>query len=136
MAKQKAAAKQKNMTVGIIGMGYVGLPLARAFCANGVKVLGFDINEERVANLNKGLTPIKSVTSAELREMIAGGLFRATAAMRELSKPDAILICVPTPLTENREPDMTYVEATCRTIAKYLRKDQLVVLESLSLIHI
>jgi len=130
MAKQKAAAKQKNMTVGIIGMGYVGLPLARAFCANGVKVLGFDINEERVANLNKGLTPIKSVTSAELREMIAGGLFRATAAMRELSKPDAILICVPTPLTENREPDMTYVEATCRTIAKYLRKDQLVVLES------
>ncbi len=118
------------MTVGIVGMGYVGLPLARAFCTNGLKVLGFDVNEERVQKLNKGITPIKSVTRPELKQMLSSGRFKATAVMSHLSKPDAILICVPTPLTENREPDMTYVETTCRTIAKYLRKGQLVVLES------
>ncbi|MBE0537880.1 MAG: nucleotide sugar dehydrogenase [Phycisphaerae bacterium] len=130
MAKRKAAAKQKQMMVGIVGMGYVGLPLARAFCNNDLKVLGFDVNERRVERLNKGITPIKSVTDAELKTMIKDKGFKATAAMSQLSKPDAILICVPTPLTENREPDMTYVETTCRTISKYLRKGQLIVLES------
>jgi UDP-N-acetyl-D-glucosamine dehydrogenase len=124
------AKKVKEPYVGIIGMGYVGLPLAREFCLGGAKVLGFDVIAQRVSNLNKGISHLKHMGNKQIRNMIKSKRFRATKAMSELSKVDAILICVPTPLTENREPDMTYIEQTCRSIAKYLRKGQLVVLES------
>ncbi len=125
-----AKTKTGKPYVGIVGMGYVGLPLAREFCKGGAKVLGFDILTDRVKKLNQGISPIKHIPNSELREMLKTGRFRATANMAELSKPDAILICVPTPLTENREPDMQYIVGTCETISKYLRKGQLVVLES------
>ena len=127
---------QKNKTisstpyVGIVGMGYVGLPLAREFCKGGAKVLGFDVKTEQVKKLNKGQSPLKHIPNSQVREMVKSKRFRVTEKMSQLSKVDAILICVPTPLTENREPDMQYVETTCHTIAKYLRKGQLVVLES------
>jgi UDP-N-acetyl-D-glucosamine dehydrogenase len=111
-------------------MGYVGLPLAREFIGGGARVLGFDINVEQVKNINSGKSPLKHVPWEDVARMVKSGRFRATTNMKELSKPDAILICVPTPLTENREPDMTYVVTTCETISKYLRKGQLVVLES------
>jgi UDP-N-acetyl-D-glucosamine dehydrogenase len=119
-----------SVYVGIVGLGYVGLPLAREFCKGGAKVLGFDINSKAVATINRGKSPIKHIPHATMAEMIKSGRFRATDDMSKLSQPDAILICVPTPLTKNREPDLQYVETTCRTISKYLRKGQLVVLES------
>ncbi|MBN1361461.1 MAG: nucleotide sugar dehydrogenase [Sedimentisphaerales bacterium] len=132
MAKRKKAftGKAPSASVGIVGLGYVGLPLAREFCKGGAKVLGFDINPRTVKLINQGRSPIKHIPHATMAEMVKSGRFRATDNMSELSKPDSILICVPTPLTANREPDLQYVESTCRTIAKYLRKGQLVVLES------
>lgn len=129
-AKNKTASVSKPPYVGIVGMGYVGLPLAREFCAGGAKILGFDVNKKMVAKLNKGISPIKHIPSKDIASMVKSNRFKVTDKMNQLSKPDALLICVPTPLTENREPDMTYVVETCKTIAKYLRKGQLVVLES------
>ena len=128
MAKKVRSAKGE--IVGIVGMGYVGLPLARAFWRGGLKVVGFDINEQLVRKLTAGKSPIKHFDDKHVREMIKSSRFRVTTRMADLAKVDAILICVPTPLTENREPDMQYIEDTCRTIAKYLRKGHLVVLES------
>ncbi|AQQ71519.1 UDP-N-acetyl-D-glucosamine 6-dehydrogenase [Limihaloglobus sulfuriphilus] len=118
------------MQVGIVGLGYVGLPLAREFVGGGVDVIGFDINDVNVKRINAGKSPLKHIPDEHVSEMAKSKLFKATTDMKQLSKPDAILICVPTPLTENREPDMTYVATTCETISKYLRKGQLVVLES------
>lgn len=126
----KKTAEEKSHYVGIIGLGYVGLPLAREFCQGGAKVLGFDVNTAMVNKINRGVSPIKHIPNQQLTDMISTGRFRATDKMGQLSKPDTLLICVPTPLTENREPDMFYVEETCKTIAKHLRKGQLVVLES------
>lgn len=122
--------QQKNACVGIIGLGYVGLPLARSFVAKGVKVLGFDVDASKVNRLQQETSYIRSVDSATVSQMIQSGLFRATSGMSCLSEVDAILMCVPTPLTKNREPDMTYVEQTVRTVAQYIRSHQLVVLES------
>lgn len=130
MARSGKTRKARPPVVGIVGMGYVGLPLAREFCRGGAKVIGFDINKQTVGKLNRGRSPLQHIPSRQVRDMLKSGAFRATSTMNQLGKTDAILICVPTPLTENREPDMRYVETTCRTIAKYLRKGQLVVLES------
>jgi len=131
VAKRKEVNPPKSgPCVGIVGLGYVGLPLAREFCRGGARVLGFDINSKTVALINKGSSPIKHISHETMAEMIGAGLFRATDDMTQLSKPDALLICVPTPLTKNREPDLRYVESTAHTIAKHLRKGQLVVLES------
>jgi UDP-N-acetyl-D-glucosamine dehydrogenase len=127
MAKKSG---KKVPFVGIVGMGYVGLPLAREFVGGGARVLGFDINLEQVKKINSSISPLKHIPSEDVGRMVKSGKFRTTTKMSELSKPDAILICVPTPLTENREPDMQYVVTTCQTISKYLRKGQLVVLES------
>ncbi len=127
----KKTTKSKSVPyIGVVGMGYVGLPLSREFCHGGAKVLGFDVDKQRIENLNKGRSPIKHIAHKQMRELVDSKKFRATDKMSELSKVDAIIICVPTPLTENREPDMYYVEATCQTISKYLKKGQLVVLES------
>ena len=121
---------EKKITVGILGLGYVGLPLAREFATSGVKVLGFDIDETKVRKLNAGRSIIKHVPHAQVKKLVKSRLFSATTSMARLKSVDAILICVPTPLTENREPDMQFVSGSCQTIARYIRKDQLVVLES------
>ncbi|MCH8216504.1 MAG: nucleotide sugar dehydrogenase [Planctomycetes bacterium] len=117
-------------TVGIVGLGYVGLPLAREFYFGGAQVLGFDINLATIKKINRGISPIKHIPNATMKEMVKSGRFEATDEMARLSEPDAILIAVPTPLTENREPDMRYIETTCRSISATLRRGQLVVLES------
>lgn len=130
MTQKNKTTPKKPPYIGIVGMGYVGLPLAREFCRGGAKVLGFDVKAEQIKKLNSGQSPLKHIPNSEVREMVNTGRFRVTDNMSQLSKVDAVLICVPTPLTENREPDMQYVETTCHTIAKYLRKGQLVVLES------
>jgi len=121
---------QDSVFVGIVGLGYVGLPLAREFCRGGARVIGFDVNPKTVESINRGRSPIKHLGHATIAEMVEAGRFEATEDMSRLSEPDAILICVPTPLTKNREPDLQYVETTCQVISKYLRKGQLVVLES------
>ncbi|PKL50513.1 MAG: nucleotide sugar dehydrogenase [Planctomycetes bacterium HGW-Planctomycetes-1] len=127
MAKK---SKKKAPLVGIVGMGYVGLPLAREFVGRGAKVIGFDINEKNVKKINAGQSPLKHIPSSDITAMVKSGRFKSTTDMTLMKKPDALIICVPTPLTENREPDMTYIVITCETISKYLRKGQLVVLES------
>ncbi len=121
---------EKKAVVGILGLGYVGLPLAREFASAGIKVLGFDIDQSKVDLLNKGRSIIKNIPHQVVSKMVKSGHFSATTSMSRMKSADAVLICVPTPLTENREPDMQYVEKSCRTIAKYLRKGQLVSLES------
>jgi UDP-N-acetyl-D-glucosamine dehydrogenase len=121
--------QNKTATVGIIGLGYVGLPLARAFANAGYRVLGFDIDTLKVEKLNDGKSFIKQIPDSAVAEMCAKG-FTATDSFARLNEPDAILICVPTPLTEAREPDLTYVVNSANAIASRLRKGQLVVLES------
>jgi UDP-N-acetyl-D-glucosamine dehydrogenase len=116
--------------VGIVGMGYVGLPLALTALNAGFSVVGFDIDAERVSLLNGGRSGIRHIPSGPVAAAIAAGRFRATANLDDLGEPDAILIAVPTPLSKQREPDLTYVENSTRAIAGRLRRGQLVVLES------
>jgi UDP-N-acetyl-D-glucosamine dehydrogenase len=116
-------------TVGIIGLGYVGLPLAKAFAGAGVKVLGFDVDATKVEKLNAGRSYIKQIPDSSIVGMQEKG-FAATEDFSRLAEADAILICVPTPLTEAREPDLTYVVKSTEAIAKHLRPGQLVILES------
>ncbi|HML73252.1 MAG TPA: nucleotide sugar dehydrogenase [Anaerohalosphaeraceae bacterium] len=130
MASLEQKVAKKNILVGVLGLGYVGLPLAREFATSGVKVLGFDIDDRKVKILNSGRSIIKHIPHEQVKSMVKSGLFSATSDMSQLKKPDAILICVPTPLTKNREPDMQFIESSARTIAKSLRKEQLIVLES------
>jgi UDP-N-acetyl-D-glucosamine dehydrogenase len=131
----KAAAfirrlESREAVVGIIGLGYVGLPLMRAFCDKEFRVLGFDIDPHKVAQINKGRSYIKSVDSSVIAGAVRAGLFSATADYRRLREVDAIIICVPTPLDKMHQPDLSYIENTCRAIAKNLKKGHLVVLES------
>lgn len=120
----------KEVVVGILGLGYVGLPLAREFVNAGVRVVGFDIDAPKVKKLNSGKSILKTVSDESVKQMVQSKRFRATADMAGMKKVDAVLICVPTPLTENREPDMSYVENSCRTIAQFIQPGQLISLES------
>ncbi len=120
----------KTARVGIIGMGYVGLPLARQFAHAGFETIGFDVDESKVRQLNAGRSYIKHIPGSQIKELINSGRFSASADMSRLRRTDAVLVCVPTPLDKMREPDMTYVVRTTETIAKYLHKGQLIVLES------
>jgi UDP-N-acetyl-D-glucosamine dehydrogenase len=122
-----ATAKAK---VGVIGLGYVGIPLVSTLTNKGFTVAGFDIDQNRIDQLNNGISPIKHIPSSQIERIVQTKLFQATADFARLAEMDAILICVPTPLTKQREPDMTYVVETSRMIAKFLRKGQVIALES------
>lgn len=124
------AIRNRTARVGIVGMGYVGLPLMRTFCHAGFTCLGFDIDETKVAKLNAGTSYIKHIPSSLIRGVIKEKRFTASADPKSLAGCDAILICVPTPLSKMREPDMSYVENTSHLIADSLRRGQLIVLES------
>ena len=121
---------ERTAVVGVIGLGYVGLPLALAAVRAGFCVIGLDINPDRVARINAGEPVISHLDTDGMRAALATGRFRASADMGELGRCDAILICVPTPLTPQREPDLSYIRATAADIARTLRPGQLVVLES------
>jgi UDP-N-acetyl-D-glucosamine dehydrogenase len=124
----KEKIQKKEAKVGIIGMGYVGLPLAIRFGEVGFKVYGFDIDENKIEKLKAGESYIKHIDSSNIKRVSQN--FYPTSDFSKLSEVDAIIICVPTPLNKYHEPDMTYVFSTGETIAKYLKKGQLVVLES------
>lgn len=118
----------KNAVIGIVGMGYVGLPLALRYADEGFRVVGFDIDQEKVDRLNRKQSYIEHVPSAHLEK--AGDRLRGTANFSEIANVDAVILCVPTPLNKYREPDLSYVIKTTETIVPYLRKGQVVSLES------
>ena len=122
--------KNKSVVVGIVGMGYVGLPLGLAFAAKKIKVLGFDLDDKKVKLLSQGKSYIKHISEKKIKEAVKTGRLIATTDFSRLPEVDAIIICVPTPLDEHREPDMSFVVNTAKMISKYLRKGQLVTLES------
>ena len=119
-----------EFTVGILGLGYVGLPLALVFAEKGHRTLGFDIDAKKVALLREGESYIQYVGAERIRTQTAALTFEATGDLERLREPDILIICVPTPLDEHREPDLRYVASTAEEIAKRLRPGQLVVLES------
>ena len=125
-----AAFRDRSATIGVVGLGYVGLPLAMTAVRAGFQTIGFDVNEQRVAQINRGEDLIRHMPAGQVADAVRSGRFEATANFDRLDEPDAILICVPTPLTKQCEPDLSYVRNTARAVASCLRKGQLVVLES------
>lgn len=121
---------RKSAKVGVIGLGYAGLPLVRAFINAGFGVIGYDVDRGKVDALRAGQSYIKHIPSDWFREWAADGKFSATTDMSRLGEADTLLICVPTPLSSSRDPDLSYVVSTCEAIAQTLRPGQLIVLES------
>ncbi|KPK28835.1 MAG: UDP-N-acetyl-D-glucosamine dehydrogenase [Desulfobacterales bacterium SG8_35_2] len=130
LSKLKDKIAHKEFLLGIIGLGYVGLPLSLTFLRKDIAVLGFDLDAKKIVMLQGGVSYIKHIPSEELAGFVQQGRFSATADFIRLNEPDVLLICVPTPLTRNREPDMQYIENTAHAIAKVLRPGQMVILES------
>lgn len=122
--------ENKTAVIGIIGLGYVGLPLALEYAVRGFKTIGFDIDERKIPILNSGKSYIKHIKADKIKKTVGNKKFFATADFTRLPEVDAIIICVPTPLNEHREPDMTYIENSGRMVAQYLREGQFVSLES------
>jgi UDP-N-acetyl-D-glucosamine dehydrogenase len=117
-------------TVAIIGLGYVGLPLAVAFAESGARVAGLDLDEQRVAAIISGTSFVEDVSNEKLRPLVHAGQLTASTDPRALKGADAIVICVPTPLGKSRQPDISYIERATETVARVLRPGQLIVLES------
>ncbi len=122
--------KKREACIGIVGLGYVGLPLVKTFLNKAFEVLGFDIDRKKVELLNQGKSYIKHFTAEELKTFLKKKKFQATTDFSRLAQADVIIICVPTPLDSHRNPDLSYVLTTTKVISKNLRKGQLVVLES------
>jgi len=128
--KRPKESQTSLMNIGIVGLGYVGLPLSLQFARCGVTVLGLDIDPAKITSLNKGESYIKHIESDAISKMISDGKFSASSDFSRVKELDAVIICVPTPLNKNREPDISYILATGRAIAPHLAKGTLVVLES------
>jgi UDP-N-acetyl-D-glucosamine dehydrogenase len=122
--------KGAQLKVGVIGLGYVGLPLGLRFAEAGHRVTGFDVDSTKVEKLSRGESYIQHIPPNKIRQYVVSKHFSATTDFSRLAEMDAILICVPTPLDERREPDLTYVADTAKSIAPHLRRSQLIVLES------
>jgi UDP-N-acetyl-D-glucosamine dehydrogenase len=122
--------EKRRAVVGVIGLGYVGLPLAIRFSEERFRVLGFDVDSLKVKKLNDGKTYIKHVPAEKIKRIKRSGVFEATADMSRLKEADVVIICVPTPLDKNKEPDMRFIETTADEIARHIRKGQLISLES------
>lgn len=132
MSKDELLGKieDRSASASVIGLGYVGFPLAMAYVAAGYRVVGFDTDPVKVEKLNAGESYIGDVGEDELKAAAGSGLFNATADMSRLAGTDVLVICVPTPLTPQREPDMSYLSATAETIAEHIRPGQLIIVES------
>jgi UDP-N-acetyl-D-glucosamine dehydrogenase len=122
--------RAKEAKIGVVGLGYVGLPICLAAARSGLKVVGFDVDPVKPELLNKGESYLHHIPATLIQSAVASGRFAATPDMAGLAEPDALLICVPTPINSHFEPDLSYVVKTCESIAQYLRRGQLVILES------
>src|SRR5690606_27456024 len=125
-AQLREKIEARTAVFGVIGQGYVGLPLAVAFAEVGFPVLGFDVSQHTVDGLNAGTSHIKDVPDATVQGLLAAKTFEATTDMRRLAEADVISICVPTPLSKTRDPEMAYVQAATESVAAALRPGQLV----------
>ena len=121
---------RKQVNIGIIGLGYVGLPLAREFLKKNFRVIGFDIDNEKVSKINAGKSYIKHIDSEFIKKYVSSNSFSATNDFGRLKEVDVIIICVPTPIGKHYEPDLSFVLNTTKIISQHLRKGQLVILES------
>jgi UDP-N-acetyl-D-glucosamine dehydrogenase len=121
---------EKKARVGVIGLGYVGLPLVVEFAAKGFKGIGFEVDERKASQINAGSSYIGDVPSSRVSELVKTERLRATTDFKHLAECDAIIICVPTPLRKTKEPDVSYILAAAEQIQKYLRRGQLIILES------
>jgi UDP-N-acetyl-D-glucosamine dehydrogenase len=130
VALLKERFSRRECTIGVIGLGYVGLPLVLRFGEVGFRVIGFDVDLDKVKQLNDGTSYIQHVPAPRVQALVNGRRFEATVNLERLAEPDALIICVPTPLTLHREPDLRYVEKTTDAVAAVLRRNQLVCLES------
>ena len=119
-----------DATLAIIGMGYVGLPLAIEFARGGVHTTGIEVSDEKVSQINAGTSHIGDVPDADVQQFVASGTLRATTDFAVLADADCVIICVPTPLSKTKDPDISYIVAACDEIARYAHPDMLVVLES------
>jgi len=122
--------KNRQAAIGVIGLGYVGLPLVIEFCKAGFSVIGLDIDKNKINQLSQGKSYIKHIQDESIRLLTKNGNFRGTTDFSLVKELDCVLICVPTPLKKNRDPDMSYILATAREIAPHITKGQLIVLES------
>ena len=122
--------QRKEARIGIVGLGYVGLPIAVEFCKNGFKCIGIDVSERIVNQLNDGINHIEDLEDDVVEGIVAQGLFRASADYAALEEADVIYICVPTPFNENKDPDISYIVSAGRGIAEYLQPGKLIILKS------
>ncbi|HYC33813.1 MAG TPA: nucleotide sugar dehydrogenase, partial [Gemmatimonadales bacterium] len=123
-------AERREALFGIVGLGYVGLPLAMELAHAGFRVLGLDVNQRVVDGLNAGRSHVKDVSDATLKEVVDAGRFEATTDASRLAEPDAISICVPTPLSKMKDPDVSYIVAATEAVKRTLRRGQAIILES------
>ena len=126
----KTRIRDNQVVVGVVGLGYVGLPLVDAFVKADIRAIGYDVDSQKIEKLNQAQSYIGHIPDEELKHWLDSKLFKATTDVRRLAAADAILVCVPTPLTESRDPDLSYVISTFREIATILHRGQLLVLES------
>jgi UDP-N-acetyl-D-glucosamine dehydrogenase len=122
--------KDKQATIGVIGLGYVGLPLVAEFAHSGFNCVGFEVDESKASQINAGQSYVSDVDSAAVKEVVDRGRLRATSRFDRLKECDAIIICVPTPLRKTKEPDVSFILAAAEEIKKTLRRGQLIILES------
>ena len=126
----KKLITDKAATIGVVGLGYVGLPLIVEFALKEFPTVGFEVDDKKVASLNEGHSHIVDVPSEDVQKALATGKFKATTDFSELGKCDVIIICVPTPLRKTKDPDMSYILAAGEQIQNYMRRGQLIILES------
>lgn len=126
----RSKIETKEAVIGVVGLGYVGLPLVIEYATQGFNTIGFDVNEERVLGLNSGYNHIQDVDDGKLQEAVQRGRFRAEDAFDAIGEADIIFICVPTPVSQHKDPDTRYIEAATESIAGHLRAGQLVILKS------
>lgn len=122
--------EEKQIKIGIIGLGYVGLPLAVEFAKKGFSVIGLDINENKTALINKGETYIQDIRKEDIEKVVRDGFLKASTDFSYIKDIDSISICVPTPLRKTRDPDISYIMSALESVARYIHNDQLIVLES------
>ena len=130
MSQIKEKLQNKTATLGVVGLGYVGLPLAVEKAKAGYRTIGFDVQEEKVDMVNDGKNYIGDVVNADLEEIVKSGMLSATTDYSQVASADCVCICVPTPLDDHQQPDTSYVEASAKSIVPYMHKDMLIVLES------